>query len=92
VNKLQKEVIAPKKEAKEPCEEEVKEMKSIQADIKRLRVLRLNSTSLLVFGVICSTGKPVYFYIFSMLGCESSFMYRKCHSVDRYTPPGEKLH
>jgi hypothetical protein len=28
VNKLQKEVIAPK-EAKEPCEEEVKEMKSI---------------------------------------------------------------
>ncbi|EED90361.1 seryl-trna synthetase [Thalassiosira pseudonana CCMP1335] len=36
VNKLQKEVIAPKKKAKEPCEEEVKEMKSIQAEIKRL--------------------------------------------------------
>jgi hypothetical protein len=66
VNKLQKEVIAPKKEAKEPCEEEVKEMKSIQADIKRLRDSDSTDpfTSLLVFGVICSTGKPVYFYIF----------------------------
>eukprot|EP00970_Alexandrium_tamarense_P005576 scaffold906_cov186-Alexandrium_tamarense.AAC.47 len=60
VNKLQKEVIAPKKEAKEPCEEEVKEMKSIQADIKRLRDSDSTDpfTSLLVFGVICSTGKP----------------------------------
>lgn len=36
VNKLQKEVIAPKKKAKEPCEEEVAQMKSMQAEIKEL--------------------------------------------------------
>ena len=36
VNKLQKDVIAPKKKAKENCEEEVKEMKSIQASIKAM--------------------------------------------------------
>lgn len=34
VNKLQKEVIAPKKKAKEPCDEEVARMKSLQATIK----------------------------------------------------------
>lgn len=34
VNKLQKEVIAPKKKAKEDCEAEVAQMKQIQADIK----------------------------------------------------------
>lgn len=34
VNVLQKEVIAPKKKAKEPCEEEVLQMKSIQKQIK----------------------------------------------------------
>ena len=36
VSKLQKEVIAPKKKAKIPCEEEVLQMKQIQADIKRI--------------------------------------------------------
>ena len=36
VNKLQKEVIAPKKKAKEPCEEEVAQMKAMQAEIKEL--------------------------------------------------------
>jgi seryl-tRNA synthetase len=34
VNKLQKDVIAPKKKAKEPCEEEVAQMKAIQETIK----------------------------------------------------------
>mmetsp|Transcript_39496 Transcript_39496/g.72873 ORF Transcript_39496/g.72873 Transcript_39496/m.72873 type:complete len:487 (-) Transcript_39496:206-1666(-) len=34
VNKLQKEVIAPKKKAKEPCEEEVAQMKAMQKKIK----------------------------------------------------------
>ncbi|KAL7442283.1 hypothetical protein ACHAXM_009190 [Skeletonema potamos] len=33
VNKLQRDVIAPKKKAKEPCEEEVAEMKAIKAQI-----------------------------------------------------------
>jgi len=33
-NKFQKEVIAPKKKAKEPCEEEVAKMKAMQQDIK----------------------------------------------------------
>jgi len=36
VGVLQKEVIAPKKKAKEPCDEEVAQMKSIQAEIKRI--------------------------------------------------------
>lgn len=36
VNKLQKEVIAPKKKAKEACEEEVAQMKQMQVDIKEL--------------------------------------------------------
>jgi len=34
VNKLQKEVIAPKKKAKEPCDEEVAQMKALQKKIK----------------------------------------------------------
>lgn len=34
VNKLQKEVIAPKKKAKEPCDEEVAQMKELQKKIK----------------------------------------------------------
>jgi len=34
VNKLQKEVIAPKKKAKEPCDEEVAQMKAMQKEIK----------------------------------------------------------
>jgi len=34
VNKLQKEVIAPKKKAKEPCDEEVAQMKALQKSIK----------------------------------------------------------
>jgi seryl-tRNA synthetase len=34
VNKLQKTVIAPKKKAKEPCEQEVAQMKDMQKDIK----------------------------------------------------------
>ena len=38
VSKLQKEVIAPKKKAKEPCEEEVQKMKAIQVQIKVLEV------------------------------------------------------
>lgn len=36
VNVLQKTVIAPKKKAKEPCENEVAEMKAIQAQIKEI--------------------------------------------------------
>eukprot|EP00816_Leptocylindrus_hargravesii_P007582 CAMPEP_0196811786 /NCGR_PEP_ID=MMETSP1362-20130617/20058_1 /TAXON_ID=163516 /ORGANISM="Leptocylindrus danicus, Strain CCMP1856" /LENGTH=478 /DNA_ID=CAMNT_0042187169 /DNA_START=23 /DNA_END=1459 /DNA_ORIENTATION=- len=36
VSILQKEVIAPKKKAKEPCDEEVAQMKAIQVDIKRI--------------------------------------------------------
>uniref|UniRef100_A0A7S4IPF2 serine--tRNA ligase n=1 Tax=Odontella aurita TaxID=265563 RepID=A0A7S4IPF2_9STRA len=36
VNKLQKEVIAPKKKAKEPCEEEVAQMKAMQKKIKEM--------------------------------------------------------
>lgn len=36
VNKLQKEVIAPKKRAKEPCDEEVAQMKAMQAEIKAM--------------------------------------------------------
>jgi len=35
------EVIAPKKKAKEPCDEEVAQMKSIQAEIKRIEGLVL---------------------------------------------------
>jgi seryl-tRNA synthetase len=34
VNKLQKEVIAPKKKAREPCDDEVAQMKAMQVDIK----------------------------------------------------------
>jgi len=34
VNKLQKEVIAPKKKAKEPCDEEVAQMKKMNVEIK----------------------------------------------------------
>lgn len=37
VNKLQKEVIAPKKKAKEPCEAEVAEMKEMQKKIKQIQ-------------------------------------------------------
>ncbi len=37
VNKLQKEVIAPKKKAKEPCEAEVAEMKEMQKKIKAIQ-------------------------------------------------------
>ncbi len=37
VNKLQKEVIAPKKKAKEPCDEEVAQMKAMQVEIKALQ-------------------------------------------------------
>ena len=36
MNKLQKEVIGPKKKAKEPCDEEVKQMKAMQAEIKAI--------------------------------------------------------
>mmetsp|Transcript_17235 Transcript_17235/g.26674 ORF Transcript_17235/g.26674 Transcript_17235/m.26674 type:complete len:492 (+) Transcript_17235:68-1543(+) len=36
VGKLQKEVIAPKKKAKEPCDEEVAQMKAIQVQIKEV--------------------------------------------------------
>mmetsp|Transcript_16826 Transcript_16826/g.31871 ORF Transcript_16826/g.31871 Transcript_16826/m.31871 type:complete len:492 (-) Transcript_16826:120-1595(-) len=36
VNRLQKDVIAPKKKAKEPCEEEVQQMKAMQEEIKAL--------------------------------------------------------
>jgi len=36
VNKLQKEVIAPKKKAKEPCDDEVAQMKQMQVEIKEL--------------------------------------------------------
>eukprot|EP00979_Chaetoceros_neogracilis_P003977 scaffold695_cov279-Chaetoceros_neogracile.AAC.3 len=39
VNKLQKDVIAPKKMAKEPCDEEVAEMKAMQKEIKSLQKL-----------------------------------------------------
>ena len=35
LNKLQKDVIAPKKKAKEPCDEEVAQMKELQAQIKQ---------------------------------------------------------
>jgi len=38
VNKLQKEVIAPKKKAKEPCDEEVAQMKALQKKIKTNQV------------------------------------------------------
>lgn len=34
VNKLQKDVIAPKKKAKEPCDDEVEQMKAMQTEIK----------------------------------------------------------
>jgi seryl-tRNA synthetase len=37
VNRLQKDVIAPKKKAKEPCEEEVQQMKAMQEEIKVLQ-------------------------------------------------------
>lgn len=37
VNRLQKDVIAPKKKAKEPCEEEVQKMKAMQEEIKALQ-------------------------------------------------------
>ena len=37
MNKLQKEVIQPKKKAKEPCDEEVAQMKAIQKDIKAMQ-------------------------------------------------------
>ena len=37
VNKLQKDVIAPKKKAKEPCDEEVLEMKAMQKEIKTIQ-------------------------------------------------------
>uniref|UniRef100_A0A6U1RBV8 serine--tRNA ligase n=1 Tax=Cyclophora tenuis TaxID=216820 RepID=A0A6U1RBV8_CYCTE len=36
VNKLQKEVIGPKKKAKEPCDEEVAQMKAMQKEIKEM--------------------------------------------------------
>jgi len=37
VNKLQKEVIGPKKKAKEPCDDEVAEMKEMQKKIKAIQ-------------------------------------------------------
>jgi seryl-tRNA synthetase len=36
VNKLQKDVIAPKKKAKQPCDEEVSQMKAMQQKVKEL--------------------------------------------------------
>ena len=36
VNKIQKDVIAPKKKAKEPCDEEVAQMKAMRANIAAL--------------------------------------------------------
>lgn len=38
LNKLQKEVIAPKKKAKEPCDAEVTQMKEMQSHIKELQL------------------------------------------------------